>query len=307
MFCPNCGTQNDSAASPCKKCGFKLSGVSAPKFKGTMMMNSEQSVQDLIDEHKRKRAAEDPAADPAEPPPPERTASAPAPSPSEAPPAASRAAQKGVVLQPPRAASSKRRMGGTMLGVAPQAGGIIPPTPIPSPTPVSPDVAPAPSPPIARGAAPEPVPASPELVSGPLRPDALAGTVAMPMVQPDAPVPGRTRAFDATPPPGRTQALDATPPPGRTQTLDATPPPVATADPQPAAPPEAWHAEPAAARSALTAQDSLPPLQELSDSSPVPRRVRPFEIFLIVATCGLYGLVMLMRQRKNRPGNTAHP
>jgi hypothetical protein len=35
--------------------------------------------------------------------------------------------------------------------------------------------------------------------------------------------------------------------------------------------------------------------------------VRPFEIFLIVATCGLYGLVMLMRQRKDRPRDTAHP
>ena len=53
MFCPNCGTQNDSAATPCKKCGFKLSGVSIPKFKGTMMLNSDQTVQELIDDHHR--------------------------------------------------------------------------------------------------------------------------------------------------------------------------------------------------------------------------------------------------------------
>ncbi|MFO0659519.1 MAG: zinc ribbon domain-containing protein [Polyangiaceae bacterium] len=37
MFCPNCGTQNDEAASTCSKCGFNLK-ASAPKFKGTMLM-----------------------------------------------------------------------------------------------------------------------------------------------------------------------------------------------------------------------------------------------------------------------------
>jgi hypothetical protein len=82
---------------------------------------------------------------------------------------------------------------------------------------------------------------------------------------------------------------------------------VATADPQPAAPAETRHADPAAARPTLTAQDSLPPLQELSDTSPAPRRVRPFEIFLIVVTCGLYGLVMLMRRRKDPARDTDQP
>ncbi|MEY4550130.1 MAG: zinc-ribbon domain, partial [Pseudomonadota bacterium] len=33
VFCPNCGTKNDDTATPCKKCGFKLSGASAPKFR----------------------------------------------------------------------------------------------------------------------------------------------------------------------------------------------------------------------------------------------------------------------------------
>lgn len=300
MFCPNCGTQNDSAASPCKKCGFKLSGVSAPKFKGTMMMNSEQSVQDLVDEHKRKRDAAAQAGNVEAP----RESAPPAASPSAAPPPGSRAAPKGGVLQPPRAAATKRRMGGTMLGVAPQAGGILPPNPIPTPMP-SPDVAPAPSPaaPAARSVgASEPVPEGPELVSPPLRADPLAGTVAVPAsdppARPAAPAPGRTQALDATPTLGRTQPLDATPAPGRTQALDAMPP-RAEAQPAPALDPWAPEPNPPPARTAqLPAQDSLPPLQDLSDSKPAARRVRPLEIFLIVATCGLYGLVMLMRQRK---------
>ena len=61
MFCPNCGTQNDSAATPCKKCGFKLSGISVPKFKGTMMLNSEQTVAEMIEEHRKKQAQGAPA------------------------------------------------------------------------------------------------------------------------------------------------------------------------------------------------------------------------------------------------------
>jgi hypothetical protein len=32
---------------------------------------------------------------------------------------------------------------------------------------------------------------------------------------------------------------------------------------------------------------------------PPPRRIRPFEIALIVLTCGLYGIVVLLRQRKS--------
>ncbi|HEY8943081.1 MAG TPA: zinc ribbon domain-containing protein, partial [Polyangiaceae bacterium] len=38
MFCPNCGTENEEAATTCKKCGFNLKGAAAPKFKGTMLM-----------------------------------------------------------------------------------------------------------------------------------------------------------------------------------------------------------------------------------------------------------------------------
>ena len=39
MFCPNCGTQNPDTALTCSKCSFNLKGASAPKFKGTMLMN----------------------------------------------------------------------------------------------------------------------------------------------------------------------------------------------------------------------------------------------------------------------------
>src|SRR5205085_6942686 len=38
VFCPNCGTENEEAATTCKKCGFSLKGAAAPKFKGTMLM-----------------------------------------------------------------------------------------------------------------------------------------------------------------------------------------------------------------------------------------------------------------------------
>ena len=107
MFCPNCGTKNDDTATPCKKCGFKLSGTSAPKFRGTMMLNSDQSVQEMVEEHRKKlaEAGQTPAPAAAGGPTP------PLPSVGSTPPKA--------VLQPPRAALPKRRMG-TMLGVAPQ-------------------------------------------------------------------------------------------------------------------------------------------------------------------------------------------
>jgi hypothetical protein len=125
VFCPNCGTENESAATPCKNCGFKLSGVSASKFKGTMMLNSDQTVQNLIDEHKKKQAA--PAAPSAAPP----AGDAPVPGKerpsfnSLAPLSELPGAPKSV-MQPPRAVAGRRRMAGTMVGVAPQAGLVTP-------------------------------------------------------------------------------------------------------------------------------------------------------------------------------------
>jgi len=106
VFCPNCGTENDEAATTCKKCGFNLKGAAAPKFKGTMlMMNSPQQGMP------RPGA---PAPGPAAPPPA-------APPPAAAPPAAA---------PPPGAGSAGRpHLKGTMLGVAPPSLGAHGPPP----------------------------------------------------------------------------------------------------------------------------------------------------------------------------------
>ena len=289
MFCPNCGTQNESAASPCKKCGFKLSGVSAPKFKGTMMLNSEQSVQELIEEHKRKRAEGGAAGE--EEAKPEASAEGQTPPVSPVSPRPSGAPLSGLpgapksVLQPPRAAATRRRMGGTMLGVAPQVGGIMPPatppTPAPPPPAPAPELAPTPQPPVgatSEAAAPaERFPAVPVHAS-PARPDPLAGTVAMPMVTPAAPITGGTQPLAMPPEPA----------------------PHGAPAPAVAAPVDPWAREPDVAAPRGTAQKmpELAPLPSDSSFAPPPRRIRPLEVFLIVATCGLYGLFLLVRQRK---------
>lgn len=114
MFCPNCGTENDEAATTCKKCGFNLKGAAAPKFKGTMlMMNSPQPGQP------RPPGAPVPAPGPAAAPPP---AAPPAPAPAPGPGPGVRPALKG-----------------TMLGVAPPAmGGQAPPPAAPAAPPQQP-------------------------------------------------------------------------------------------------------------------------------------------------------------------------
>lgn len=122
VFCPNCGTPNESTATSCKNCGYKLSRTS-PKFAGTMVMRSERSVQEMLDEQKRRarEAAAERGAGRGSEPPPAR--------PSSTPPGSTGfpRSSRGPVLAPPRVDSSRRRVGGTMLGVAPQGGGILPP------------------------------------------------------------------------------------------------------------------------------------------------------------------------------------
>jgi zinc-ribbon domain len=293
VFCPNCGTKNDETATPCTKCGFKL--TAAPKFRGTIMLNSDQSVHDMVEEHRRKLAeaggvqapADGPGAVPGAP-----AGSGPPPSPSVAPKA---------VLQPPRAGLPKRRMG-TMLGVAPQIGGVQPPEPTgsssPSPTP----------PPVS----PQTLASASVQVGVPSAPDPFAGTVAFGAVAPAAPAaaahplaPGRTEAFAAVPAPvagalaaGRTEASAAAPPPvapalvvGRTEALAAVPEQVS--DPVPPGP----------VKGRTEAFGALPvQLDEVPESAPPEpvrrRRIHPLEIFLIVITFGLYGLVILARQRR---------
>lgn len=41
MFCPNCGSKNEDSSPRCAQCGFELqTGKPAPRFKGTMVMQS---------------------------------------------------------------------------------------------------------------------------------------------------------------------------------------------------------------------------------------------------------------------------
>jgi hypothetical protein len=291
VFCPNCGTRNDDTATSCTKCGFKLSGASAAKFRGTMMLNSDQSVQEMVDEHRRKLAEGSAGQELANEP--------PVPAPSASPPPGS--VPGAAKLQPPRAGLPKRRMG-TMLGVAPQVGGVQPPaTPTPPP--------------------PSPVPAQPE--SSPRSaPDPLGGTIAFAAVAPAARAAhpltaGRTEAFPAAPPAesanpghhplaaGRTEAFEALPAAapaatvnplaaGRTETFAAEPARALAGRTEAFAAPRAEH-EPASASAApppRADRDSLAPAAGL------PQRLRPLDVFLIVITCGLYALVLWARQRK---------
>jgi hypothetical protein len=307
VFCPNCGTQNESAATPCKKCGFKLSGVSVPKFKGTMMLNSDQTVQELIDEHRRKQAqgtaSDRPKSRASEPPPSRNAASNPPP-----PPPGSPTAPKGTVLQPPRAgAAARRRMGGTMLGVAPQAGGLNPPRPELTATP----------PPV-RSAEVSPVsPGDARLSTAKVleeTTDPFAGTFEMPQAESvavEAPVgpapdpssmsgPGHTRPFvmsGMTAGPGHTRPLslgDITSGPGHTRPLGVLPEEHAPLTPELAV------AAPVAATAALPRVDDPAAVAEdlAAESRVVPPRLRALDIALIVCTFGLYGIVIWAKQRR---------
>jgi len=265
VFCPNCGTQNDSAATPCKKCGFKLSGVSAPKFKGTMVLNSDQTVQELIEEHRRRQApggTNDETRRASEPPPP---------SSGSVPPSGAFPGTRGPVLQPPRVApGAKRRMGGTMLGVAPQAGGLLPP-----------EIAARPAPAPARPTAPEPSPDDTARAESPAPnapTDPLAGTAAMPVVE-------------------KIQAPEPAPPPS------PAPPPVAAAAAEGDLAEAGGSEEPAPARRAIADTAPIPQRAAASPASagasqPAPDRLRPLDIVLIIVTFGLYGIVLWLKQRK---------
>lgn len=130
MFCPNCGTENDDAATTCKKCGFNLKGAAAPKFKGTMlMMNAPAGL---------NRPPGAPGAPAAAPPPAAPPPGAPAPG----------------------AGSAGRPMlKGTMLGVAPPSLGAHAPPPGMAPAAAPPMGAPPAAPPGAFGAPPAAAPA----------------------------------------------------------------------------------------------------------------------------------------------------
>jgi len=281
VFCPNCGTKNDGVELPCKKCGFKLSGAGAPKFRGTMMLNAEQSVQELIDEHRRKQGEEGAAdAPPAGEPGSGPDGSKPLP-PRSGAPLFGMPGTPQTVLMPPRAGLPKRRMG-TMMGVAPQVGGVQPPedAPLAGATPAPPEAA------------------SLREKSAAAGPDPLGGTEAVPVPPfatspPGALAAGRTEAFEAVhvgpPPAAAAAAVEAAPEPARSQATSAAPaapsPAPRRTEPLDSVAPPARRTEPL---------DSVaPPAQR--------RRVRPLDVFLIVITFGLYGFVLLARQRRKHP------
>ncbi len=144
MFCPNCGTQNPDTAQSCSKCSFNLKGAAAPKFKGTMLMMNQPT----------------PGGTPA-------PGAAPMPGAPGAglPGAAARSTGSGA---PPGAVAPPSKLKGTMVGVAPMAGGF----PGSMPGGPSPMGAPAPTP------APE---AAPPVFSPPVQQQGvnpLGGTVA---------------------------------------------------------------------------------------------------------------------------------
>jgi hypothetical protein len=309
VFCPNCGTQNDSAATPCKKCGFKLSGISVPKFKGTMMLNSEQTVAEMIEEH-RKKQAQGGAADKPKP-----RASEPAPrKPGSSAPPSSLGGPRGPVLQPPRVAAPTRgRMGGTMLGVAPQVGGhtpragsVVPPASTSS-LPASPEPSQSGAPSSTEAAV-----ATPPAISDDAR-EALSDSTEDSRRElepsPNAAVsaataaPARTRPLPAAP------GLDDAVPGERLQDEPAPEPAALAVEPAPTA--DRLEAAPAAPRAvAVTAPLPRVPVAPAStpkeekpaplaaSKPPSPRRLRPLDIALIICTCGVYGLVLWARQRK---------
>ena len=295
MFCPNCGTQNESAATPCKKCGFKLSGISVPKFKGTMMLNSDQTVAEMIEEHRKKQGqggtAEKSKARASEP--------APRRSPGSSAPPSSLGGPKGPVHQPPRVAAPTRgRMGGTMLGVAPQVGGHSPTRGASAPGAPAPPEAPSSQPSRSEPAVhSEAAPVTPPAPS-PRAPEGLAATLETAAREPAAP--------DAEPAPDAPKSAPVV-------DTRADGDPSADADPAPdeaAAPADpAVEVAPAPARAvAVTAplpqvsEQPQPPETEptaaLSSSKPPPARLSPLDIVLIVCTFGVYGLVLWAKQRK---------
>jgi hypothetical protein len=273
------------------------------------MLNSEQTVQEMIEEHRRKQAqgtaSDRPKARTSEPPPSRNAPSNPPPPPGSV------TAPKGSVLQPPRAgAAPRRRMGGTMLGVAPQAGGVNPPRPELTATP----------PPVRTAeVSPGDARVSAAKALGEAG-DPFAGTFEMPHAEnasvevqvgpaPDpssSSGPGHTRPFvmsGMTAGPGHTRPLsigDITSGPGHTRPLDALPKEDAPPEPTP----EIVASAPVAATTALPRVDDPAVSAEdlAAESRVVPPRLRALDIVLIVCTFGLYGIVIWAKQRRPSRG-----
>jgi zinc ribbon protein len=297
LFCPNCGAENKDTTAPCIRCGFKLSGVNASKFKGTIMLNSDETVQELI-EAQRRKLAENAAAEPAPVP-------APTPAAPTDPNAAPGADAAGGVPRP------RRKLGGaTILGVAPQMGGFK--TEPPGGTLESPQHSPPAG--AASGAQAATTP-SPEAWGGSAPPaDATAATEAMQAFTPAAGL-GATSIGGTAPQPVRaepapargTQPLQQSAGPGGSpfQTQASPRAALESAAPNKTVPLEQFPEPPAPGlgnstgplpahtRAAIDAEAS-----RVSSLPPIKKGISAGELFLVIATCGLYGVVRMLRQRK---------
>lgn len=174
-----------------------------------------------------------------------------------------------------------------MLGVAPQVGGVAPPTDVtdtPPPVQVIEPLRQEHAPSLGGSERAGELTPAPEPPSSP-PPLPLAGTVAMPVMAEAAPMP------PAAPIPERPAA-------GRTQPLVVSPAP---REEHLAPKVEAVHDRgraPAATAPLPQYNRGSSDLLLEDPAPPPPRRIRPFEIALIVLTFGLYGIVVLLRQRK---------
>jgi hypothetical protein len=289
VFCPNCGAENKDTSAPCIRCGFKLSGIGASKFKGTMMLNSDETVQDLIEAQRRKmQEAKTPEA------------AAPAASPPGADPGAAATDATGGVPRP------RRKLGGaTILGVAPQLGGFkgvgeagtleSPRHPTPTPAAVA-EPARTPSVPPADANAPTeamqaftPGASFPSFSSTaigtapqPALPEAVAPRGTQPLQQQPAAGPGNAAFMTQASP---RAALDAAPgkdAPSRTVPLQQVPePPLDPANTTAPLPPQAPAPDDARA-------SSLPAIK---------KSISAGELLLVIATCGVYGIVRMLRRK----------
>jgi zinc ribbon protein len=283
VFCPNCGAENKDTSAPCIRCGFKLSGLSASKFKGTMMLNSDESVQELIEAQRRKmQEGKTPEA-----------AAPPEPSPPPADPGTPAAPDGGGVPRP------RRKLGGaTILGVAPQIGGFKGAPE--AGTLESPQHPTPPAPPARSPSAPPADPNAPTEAMQAFTPGAafgstvIGGTAPQPVVPEPAPVAARgTQPLQQQPaaaPAGaafQTQAspraaLDS-PSPNRTVPLQQVPEP--PQDP-------AHTTAPLPAQAAAVAREA-----PVSSLPPIKKSISAGELFLVVATCGLYGIWRMLRRK----------
>jgi len=234
VFCPNCGTQNPDTAQTCSKCNFNVKGAAQPKFKGTMLMMNQPQIP----------APGAPQASSAAPPGAPPAAAAPQP----ASPVSGGPRPSGTGAAP---IGGGNKLKGTMVGVAPMAGGFGAPA-APFQQPPAAPAAPARSapPPAAAPRTPSPPAPGPQEGSGysPPVPQAgvnpLGGTMAADVSPYQFAPPGGQAQYGAPPGAPQTQAMPGAgnpqypygvPPQGQQPPPGYGPPPGAYGAPPPGA------------------------------------------------------------------------